>query len=691
MRDLTSLVTMSKIEPQLNLSLPSHEILEPTGRLDAPIQIVDLFAGPGGLGEGFSSSGEGKHFEIVVSAEKDPKAWQTLRLRAFYRLLQKRQDPALLREYYYYCNNPALETFSPSAATQALWDAAGKEAQCITLGSETGNQTLDEALDDRLDVQRPWVLIGGPPCQAYSVVGRARNQANANYRAEEDHRHFLYKEYLRIIRERQPTVFVMENVKGIISSKVNNERIFSNILKDLSDPQEALHLGGVGKQYRIYSLVTGDSFGPGDDVEKVDPRTFIIRAEKFGIPQARHRVILLGIATDSLPSSKNLVKLKTSEAMVTVGQVLKNLPRLRSSLTKVTDSRDAWTDTVIQQAKYLREQVRLSDIKMSISLGDVIARFDAPSSPGGKRVERVPGDDVEKVDPRTFIIRAEKFGIPQARHRVILLGIATDSLPSSKNLVKLKTSEAMVTVGQVLKNLPRLRSSLTKVTDSRDAWTDTVIQQAKYLREQVRLSDIKMSISLGDVIARFDAPSSPGGKRVERVPGDGSTGDPDLDNWYLKNDLRYWLNHEARGHMPTDLRRYLFAAVYAGIHGISPKGHKGFSLEGLAPDHKNWESGKFSDRFRVQAEDKPATTITSHISKDGHYFIHYDPSQCRSLSVREAARIQTFPDDYFFQGNRTEQFHQVGNAVPPLLAAGIAKVVFRILFDKVARYDNPLE
>lgn len=563
MRDLTSLLTMSKTEPQMNLSLPGHEILEPTGSLEAPIQIVDLFAGPGGLGEGFSSSGEGKHFEIVVSAEKDPKAWQTLRLRAFYRLLQKQQDPALLGEYYYYCNNPALETFSPSVATQELWDTAGKEAQCITLGSEMGNQTLDEALDSRLDVQRPWVLIGGPPCQAYSVVGRARNQANANYKAEEDHRHFLYKEYLRIIRERQPTAFVMENVKGIISSKVNNERIFSNILKDLSDPQEALHEGGVGKQYRIYSLVTGDSFGPGDDVEKLDPRTFIIRAEKFGIPQARHRVILLGIATDSLPSSKNLVKLKPSETMVTVGQVLKNLPRLRSSLTKVPDSRDAWTDTVIQQAKYLREQVRLSDVKMSISLGDVIARFDAPSSSGSKR--------------------------------------------------------------------------------------------------------------------------------VNRAPGDGSTGDPDLDNWYLKNDLRYWLNHEVRGHMPTDLRRYLFAAVYAGIHGISPKGHKGFSLEGLAPDHKNWESGKFSDRFRVQAEDKPATTITSHISKDGHYFIHYDPSQCRSLSVREAARIQTFPDDYFFQGNRTEQFHQVGNAVPPLLAAGIAKVVFRILFDKVAAYDNSQE
>ncbi len=565
MRDLTSLLTMSMNQDQKNL-FPEPTPLEPIGELDKAIQVVDLFAGPGGLGEGFSSFGDGKRFEIVVSAEKDPKAWQTLRLRAFYRLLKKHKR-SHLSEYYNYCNDPnAVDGFTPSEETRALWDEAANEARCITLGTAEGNKELDAALDnpDRgLDDKRPWVLIGGPPCQAYSVVGRARNQAKADYKAEEDHRHFLYKEYLRIIQERQPTVFVMENVKGILSSKVNNERIFSQILKDLSDPHQALHKGG-GKKYHIYSLVTGTHFAPGDDVENIDPKTFIIRAENYGIPQARHRVILLGISEDCLPSDVKQVKLTKEAAAITVGQVLGNLPRLRSGLTKMVDSQDNWASVVVDQVSYLRDQIDKTD-KMWQALGDVTKDFKAPLSKGGRRFKRADG----------------------------------------KN--------------------------------------------------------------------------------------DGATGCAQLDHWYRDQHLDYWLNHEVRGHMPTDLRRYVFAAAYADLYGFSPKGHKGFNLKGLAPDHANWETGKFSDRFRVQAEKLPATTITSHISKDGHYFIHYDPSQCRSLSVREAARIQTFPDNYFFQGNRTEQFHQVGNAVPPLLASKIAQVVFRVLFDKTQVFDEKCE
>lgn len=155
-----------------------------------------------------------------------------------------------------------------------------------------------------------------------------------------------------------------------------------------------------------------------------------------------------------------------------------------------------------------------------------------------------------------------------------------------------------------------------------------------------------------------------------------------LKNWYVDPQLLNPLNHLPRAHMADDLTRYLFVSAFGRVNGKSPV-LQDFPSE-LLPKHKNVKlpgakgDQAFADRFKVQLRDKPASTVTCHIAKDGHYFIHYDISQCRSLTVREAARLQTFPDNYFFEGNQTEPYHQVGNAVPPFLAAQLADIVFSL-------------
>jgi DNA (cytosine-5)-methyltransferase 1 len=134
--------------------------------------------------------------------------------------------------------------------------------------------------------------------------------------------------------------------------------------------------------------------------------------------------------------------------------------------------------------------------------------------------------------------------------------------------------------------------------------------------------------------------------------------------------------------MPSDLVRYLFVSSFGKEAERSPK--LADFPPCLLPEHRNvdptsLDAAIFKDRFRVQLGDVHSMTVTSHIAKDGHAFIHYDETQCRSLTVREAARLQTFPDSYVFLGNRTSQYTQVGNAVPPFLAVQIAEVVGDIL------------
>jgi DNA (cytosine-5)-methyltransferase 1 len=134
-------------------------------------------------------------------------------------------------------------------------------------------------------------------------------------------------------------------------------------------------------------------------------------------------------------------------------------------------------------------------------------------------------------------------------------------------------------------------------------------------------------------------------------------------------------HHVCRFHNPRDIE------IYRRVITAWNENHRRLRYTDLPEElctHKNRNA--FLDRYKVVAGDIQCShTMVAHISKDGHYFIHPDVTQCRSLSVREAARIQSFPDNYFFEGPRAAKFVQIGNAVPPLMAKGLARGIRDIL------------
>lgn len=88
-----------------------------------------------------------------------------------------------------------------------------------------------------------------------------------------------------------------------------------------------------------------------------------------------------------------------------------------------------------------------------------------------------------------------------------------------------------------------------------------------------------------------------------------------------------------------------------------------------------YDAGKFPNKWRKMEADLPARTLMAHLGKDGYSHIHYDSQQARTISVREAARLQSFPDGFLFAGTMNPAFRQIGNAVPPLLALALGRVI----------------
>ncbi|OAZ04823.1 DNA cytosine methyltransferase [Flavobacterium succinicans] len=147
-----------------------------------------------------------------------------------------------------------------------------------------------------------------------------------------------------------------------------------------------------------------------------------------------------------------------------------------------------------------------------------------------------------------------------------------------------------------------------------------------------------------------------------------------LEQFELRNGVNFVTQHISRPHNDRDL------AIYKTAIEKWNKDQERLKYPDLPEElktHKNESS--FIDRYKVVNGKGVSHTVVAHIAKDGHYYIHPDIEQCRSISVREAARLQSFPDDFYFEGSRSAAFKQIGNAVPPLMANAIAKKMKELL------------
>lgn len=304
---------------------------------DVPIPVVDLFAGPGGLGEGFAAHRRkdgSAAFNVRLSIEMDVDAHRTLELRSFFHQFEKSDVP---EAYYEHVRGDrtreSLFAAYPNEAARAREESW--HAELGEVSSDDVGRRIDTAIGDH----PVWVLCGGPPCQAYSIVGRSR-RGGINLK---DHRLYLYREYLKILAAHEPPVFIMENVKGLLSSNIKGGAIFSQMLQDLQAPSASLD-NKSGASYRIHPLVRPPQSTHNDAQGGFTPQDYIILCEKYGIPQLRHRVILLGIREDL--ASHTIPTLLPAEREIPVSWVLHGLPALRSGLSRAPDSKEAWQAVV---------------------------------------------------------------------------------------------------------------------------------------------------------------------------------------------------------------------------------------------------------------------------------------------------------------------------------------------------------
>ncbi|MFC3677777.1 DNA cytosine methyltransferase [Ferrovibrio xuzhouensis] len=474
-----------------------------------PPRFMDLFAGCGGISLGFVTAG----FELVASVESDPWAAESHGV------------------------NFAAASHGPNTAGHFKARDITKESPASVFKDLGLRGPADEQID---------VLVGGPPCQAFSRVGRAKLRAEAHKRELDnadiaflvDGRVNLWQRYLHYVRETKPLALLMENVPDVLNHGGNNvaETIASHLQKE---------------GYRV--------------------RYTLLNASWFGVPQIRERMFLIGVHEDL----------------------------------------------------------------------DVDVIFPAPTHFS----ILPPGYEGTRAAARKLISSAPSLDLgAEHSHCWISDPSEADRLPPT------------TTSGEALADLPPI-----------------------FALELLKAGEIA---------------------RGRKDPADPVHYTSSMASTKWSNLMRNWPGFKTEGHTTGHIIRYLprdykiFKLMEEGWqypdiwHFVEAKREqllnrhwkRNVQNESAKSRHealiKDWtlpyDPGKFPNKWWKLYEHKPSRTLMAHLGKDSYSHIHFDREQARTISVREAARLQSFPDGFILRGSMNPAFKQIGNAVPPLVAYAIA-------------------
>lgn len=483
----------------------------------SPPRLMDLFAGCGGITLGFVTAG----FELVASVESD--RWAAESHGANFAAMGRGRDSAA----HFKARDIVKET--PASIFRDLG--------------------IEGPAEEQVDV-----LVGGPPCQAFARVGRAKLRSEAHRREEHDaaiaflndERVNLWQRYLYYVRKTKPLAVMMENVPDILNH--GGQNVAETICRQLRK-----------EGYRV--------------------RYTLLNSSWFGVPQTRERMFLIGVHEDL----------------------------------------------------------------------DTEVTFPSPTHhsvlPGGYEGTRATA---RRLIPETGTL---DLGLDlEHSHRWISDPSAKDGLP------------ATATAAECFADLPSI--------------------YALDLLESGQLSRGRKDPS-EPVTFTTRRPTTPWSRLMREWPDFGAkettTGHVIR---YLPRDYKIFRLMEEGWQYPEiwrfveERRQQLIHAGWRSRRGIaSGKELEEFTRQWTLP----YDPKKFPNKWWKLHRDKPVRTLMAHLGKDSYSHIHYDAEQARTISVREAARLQSFPDGFVLRGSMNPAFKQIGNAVPPLVAYAIAMVMRSML------------